>query len=111
MPKNKKDKMRFTLRMNSDDPIQAYTAMILNTKGHGISNFVAHAVASYMGGEPDELRPASPALSLQSRNAPASQREQEAPPVQANNPQLSKKKEEPTPDIMLAMLDGMGDLK
>lgn len=47
MPK-KSDEYRFTLRFNPENEMHVAAARILNSKGHGISEFVAQAVMAYV---------------------------------------------------------------
>lgn len=52
---NKKHSLRFCLCMNPCDPAQTTVARILNTKGRGISDFVARAVMYYIRDHKDEF--------------------------------------------------------
>lgn len=97
---SKKHNLRFCLRMNPCDPTQVASARILNTKGHGISEFVARAIMYYAVKNEDELKAAG--ILFPTEKKPEND-VTSAPQTDA----LAVKKE---PDSMRAMLDGLGNL-
>lgn len=123
--------MRFSLSMNENDPVQAAAARVLNSKGRSVSEFVAQAIITYLGGNLNEIylkqvavtpshnekteppqtltkppQAPPPETELTACNAPKPPAEApEIPPV--DEPAAEQK---PARETMLAMLDGMGDL-
>ncbi|MFT9057630.1 MAG: hypothetical protein ABF449_13690 [Ethanoligenens sp.] len=131
MPKSKKNRMRFSLSMNENDPVQAAAGRVLNSKGRSISEFVAQAIVAYLGGNPNEIylkravvtsshneKTAPPQTLTKPPQAPPSKTELPAcnvakPPAEApeNQPVSEPKAEqEPVKETMMAMLDGMADM-
>lgn len=131
MSESKKNRMRFSLSMNENDPVQAAAARVLNSKGRSVSEFVAQAIIAYLGGNLKEIylkqaaftpsqnekteppqtltkppQAPPPGTELPTGNAPK-------PPAEApENPPVNEPaaEQEPAKGTMMAMLDGMGDL-
>lgn len=98
MTESKKNKLRFTLRMNPNDPVQMAATRILNTKGHRISDYIAHTVLAYEGIQQNNLSASDLVLS-EDKNA-----------IKQSHETIPSDTKEP-PDSMFSMLDGLGDLK
>jgi hypothetical protein len=90
MQNDKKDNLRFTLRMNPCDPVQRRAAQILNGKGRHISEFVAQAIT-------EKADKAGPMYTPQ----------QQTP----SNAGAEPKQEKSADDKLNAMIEGLGDFK